>query len=399
MPSSKFITIFATAVVVSFLNLSVGFAAEPLSERDRIIEKTLNCLNAAREEGVQWTDICYTLDREDPVPQGDGRDQVFESDLRRVDRRLKQQQPLEDEAPAVSYRYDRDNSDRPFNLRLDVISGYRIDDFEWNIASDVTGTQTPDILSELKWNDIESWEIKGKGQVIFENGFVLDGILGFSSIFAGDNQDSDYDGDNRTLEYSRSNNSADQGYMLDFEIGFGYQINLLDYIEEPILDELSFTPLLGYAHHSQNFTMTEGFQTIPANGPFGGLDSTYDAQWNGGWIGFELSGAFEAWQSLFRFEYHIADYYAEADWNLRSDFKHPKSYEHESNGDGFSFTGALGYKINPNWSANFWMEFRNWSADPGTDRTFYSDGTIGLTKLNEVNWTSAAFGVGLQYNW
>lgn len=37
---------------------------------------------------------------------------------------------------------------------------------------------------------------------------------------------------------------------------------------------------------------------------------------------------------ILSFKYHSVIYYAEANWNLGTDFEHPKSFEHDTNGTG-----------------------------------------------------------------
>ncbi len=163
---------------------------------------------------------------------------------------------------------------------------------------------------------------------------------------------------------------------------------------------LSVIPLAGYSYHSQHLSMTDGKQTItwgggPSLGPFGGLDSTYDAQWRGPWIGLDLSLETEKFTKMLPpvsfyagWEYHWADYYAEADWNLRDDFMHPKSFEHEADGTGMVINLGVRLRLNPRWSLNLGYETEQWTTEEGIDRVFLSNGTIIETRLNEVNWHS-----------
>ena len=105
---------------------------------------------------------------------------------------------------------------------LEFSAGYRKDNLDWNIAGDINGNN-PNILSELTWSDIDIFQIKAGIRSVFNKVFYVRGAIDYGSIFDGANQDSDYDGDNRTLEYSRSNNSTDQGSVWDATLGIGYQ--------------------------------------------------------------------------------------------------------------------------------------------------------------------------------
>jgi hypothetical protein len=279
-------------------------------------------------------------------------------------------------------------------------TGYRNDDLDWNIAGDISGNN-PNILSELTWSDLEILQLEFGLARIFPNRLVLKGEIAYGIIFDGENQDSDYFGDNRTGEFSRSNNSADDGHTSDGSIGLGYYIPIVS-------DTVMVIPLIGYSFHLQNLEITDGVQTIatppitPDLGPFPGLNSSYDAIWYGPWVGLELNariykrdGTSLAHEFLFGTEYHWADYDAEANWNLRTDFDHPKSFEHEADGSGIVFWAGYNYFFNPQWSLNFSGKYQEWETDPGIDRVFFADGTEAVTRLNEVNWESFSLMVGV----
>ncbi len=265
--------------------------------------------------------------------------------------------------------------------------GYRVDNIDWNIASN-----TVNVLSELSWNNIELYQLKLRNRTILRKVFYLRGSLGYGWIFDGDNQDSDYSGNNRTLEYSRSNNSTDDGKVWDASMGVGYQFT-------PGLDCLSVTPLIGYSCHHQNLTITDGNRTIPSTGAISGLDSTYIADWNGPWIGLDLHYKFKEKHTIFaELEYHWADYYAEANWNLRADLAHPKSFEHDANGNGIVISTGWTVSFNNQLALNINFDYQDWSADHGIHRIFYLSGNTVETPLNEVNWKSYAIMIGIAYH-
>ena len=282
-------------------------------------------------------------------------------------------------------------------------TGYRTDDLDWNIAGDINGNN-PNILSELEWEGLESFQLKITNKTIFDQLFLLRGSLAYGWIFDGKNQDSDYFGDDRTFEFSRSNNNSDEGNMLDASFGIGWQFAFgrSDFV---------MAPVIGYSYHEQNLTMTDGYQTLatfpitPDLGPFPGLDSTYDTEWKGPFIGLDFTFRTDEkrkitpeMETVISIEYHWADYYAEADWNLITRFAHPKSFEHEADGHGIVFSTAIKFLLDYHWVLNVNLDYQNWSTDPGVDRTFFADGTIGETQLNEVNWTSYAIMAGIEYH-
>jgi len=284
---------------------------------------------------------------------------------------------------------------RQFEADFTFSAGYRVDNLDWNIAGDAGGNN-PNILSELTWDDVESYQVKIRGDLVWPNIIALRGLADYGWIFDGDNQDSDYLGDNRTWEWSRSNNKSDDGDVWDVSLAVGYPFRTGREVISTI------TPLAGYSHHEQNLKITDGFQTIPALGPFPNLDSSYETEWRGPWIGIDLN--FKAaeiktlahrFETYFSYEYHWADYKAEADWNLRDDFKHPKSFEHDTDGNGWIIRAGFNVVLQRHVALNFNFDYQDWSLDDGTDKVYFADGTIAKTRLNEVNWTSYSLGMGL----
>ena len=276
---------------------------------------------------------------------------------------------------------------------LGLSLGYRVDDLDWNISGDINGNN-PNILSELSWDDLESFQIRARADILLLQRIYMRGVFGYGWIFDGKVQDSDFSGNNRTLEFSRSNNSADDGDLLDASIGAGYQFSFaLDSFEFGII------PLVGYSYHEQNLTLTNGFQTIPPLGPFPGLDSKYETEWKGPWIGLDLIAKLTEKLSLsIAAEYHWADYSAEANWNLRPDFAHPNSFEHDADGSGYVISARWQYFIATNLGVNLDFDYQDWCTDPGTDRTFFANGTVIDTRLNEVNWKSYDLMFGISYH-
>ena len=285
---------------------------------------------------------------------------------------------------------------RRFETDFTFSAGYRKDDLDWNIGGYLLPDYYVNVLSELTWDDLESYQVKFQGSLLIPNVIALRGIADYGWIFDGDNQDSDFAGDNRTSEWSRSNNSADDGDVWDVSLAIGYPFRTGGEVIGTI------TPLIGYSYHEQNLKMSDGYQTIPDLGAFPGLHSSYDTEWYGPWLGIDLN--FRAaeiktfahrFETFFSYEYHWADYEAEADWNLRDDFQHPKSFTHDADGNGWIFRTGFNFILQRNIALNFNCDYQDWSTDSGTDKIYFADGTTAKTRLNEVNWTSYSLGLGL----
>ena len=297
---------------------------------------------------------------------------------------------------------------------LDLGFGYRSDQLDWSISGDTNG-ENPNILSELNWEDIEVFQLQVAGWLeiselpyLKRNALVLANIS-FGKILGGDVQDSDYATDNRGDEWSISANDSDEGFTIDLSGAVGPIFELHK------LKGVSITPLFGYGFNMQALSMTNGEQIFSdsvtrikyfgndaelplAEGDIPGLDSSYTAYWYGPWLGATVDyQANEKFMITAGVEYHWIEYFAQADWNLRSDFAHPVSFEHETTGTGvvWNFKGL--YHLNDKWSWLCSGNIQNWETESGTDRTFFDDGRVGKTRLNQVKWNSYALTTGVQY--
>ena len=271
---------------------------------------------------------------------------------------------------------------------ISLSTGVRVDNLDWNIAGDINGNN-PNILSELTWDDLLIVLTKADGKLVVADRIYLRGSFDYGWIIDGENQDSDYAGDDRSFEFSRSNNDTDEGNVLDASLGAGYLFG-------PLWKRVMIAPVAGYSYHEQNLVITNGYQTIPPLGSFSGPDSTYDTEWKGPWVGADLSILFGERLSLTNtFEFHWVDYDAVADWNLRSDFQHPKSFEHSADGYGILLSADLDYIITTHLALTANINYQNFSTDEGKARTFFASGGTGETQLNEVNWDSFAGIIGV----
>ena len=263
----------------------------------------------------------------------------------------------------------------------------RIDNLDWNIAGNPGGTD-PDVLSELTWENIYSVQFQLGTEILINKTWYFKGYTNYGYIFAGDNQDSDYAGDNRTMEFSRSENDAGEGSLIDASLSVGM---FFQFYDDEARASLSVIPQIGYSVHNQRLKALEGYQTIPAVGTFTNLDSSYETQWDGVWLGVDLRFESSYYSTLFfRYEYHMPDYYAEADWNLRDDLQHPTSFEHMTEGTGNILAIGWRKERDKEWLIGLEFLWQRWTTDAGTSRAFASDGTIYETRLNEVNWQSTA---------
>jgi len=277
---------------------------------------------------------------------------------------------------------------------LNLGTGYRVDRLDWSIAGNGVN-----ILSELTWKDVASYQLQTDSRLTVNHVRLrFQGDYGWT--VSGKNQDSDYDGNNRTQEYSRSNNDAGAGYVYDFDPGLGYVFE--------ISPKFSVTPEVGFSYHIQHLTMRNGLQTVSVStnhpkvqspGPFPSLNSSYHARWQGGWIGAEVPlQAMPALKLQGSASYHWVDYRGEANWNLRSDFAHPVSFVQIATGTGFEFALRADYALSSAWALGFNSNYRSYTTTDGTDTTFNPNGSVNsVTRFNGANWR--AWGVGMHGDW
>ncbi|PHS29709.1 MAG: hypothetical protein COA95_11400 [Methylophaga sp.] len=295
---------------------------------------------------------------------------------------------IKDQKPILSYQ----------KAEFYASTGYRQDELNWSIAA-ISGT--PNIISELEWQDIEIAIVNIGTTLYLEPNWLLNVDLSYGHIFDGANQDSDYFGNNRTFEFSRSNNSADEGSVIDASIHAGYKWLALNNEQAT----LYLIPKIGFSYHAQFLTMTDAKQTVattgitPPIGSFSGLHTTYDATWYGPWIGMDSELTIGKKLTLgLNFEYHYAFYDATANWNLRSDFAHPESFTQEAEGYGLVGSVDAKYRLDNKVSLTLSVNYQDWQADRnGINEFFFSDGTSPTSAYNGVNWKSFGANLGLAY--
>ncbi|MGB8598826.1 MAG: hypothetical protein WCD07_03205 [Burkholderiales bacterium] len=293
----------------------------------------------------------------------------------------------ESETQLAKWFAARDAGESPFEYSLGV--GLRQDSLRWSIAD-----AGANIASEVKWSSMFITQLRGAAKLNLPNNWQVRGAISAGGVRSGNNQDSDFADSNRTQEFSRSNNSSG-GSARDFSIAVGKKLRRADF---PNGDTLHLVPLLGLSLHQQNFTMFNGVQTIPANGPFPGLGNGYDTKWQSAWAGLEaLRGMGEKLTLNAKGEMHLVDYSAEANWNLRNDFAHPVSFKHSATGLGLALGVGGTYRYNKNFLMNAALDYQTWKTGGGKDQTFFAGGTTANFALNSVRWNSTSLNVEAAY--
>ena len=301
---------------------------------------------------------------------------------------------------------------QPFLTRdrttFSLTSGVRQDDLRWNVSADEDINVTPNILSELTWENVQYLETEAKVKHIsptnsrtFRGGWQMEGNLRGGLGISGRVQDSDYAGNNRTGEFSRATADSDTGYTLGGQAAAGYRFNVAQRVKNGNYTFITLAPLVGYGVDHAQFKL-EGIQVEPP--PVGDpivLDSDFNPTWYGPFIGMEAEWEHNNHMLTLRGEYHDLSYFADATWDLREDFMKDPSFEQEAEGTGQKI--ALQYSYAADSKYEFTIDVSHMQREMegvGTDTIYFSNGNILTQKrLREVDHTTQAIRFGLTYGW
>lgn len=283
------------------------------------------------------------------------------------------------------YTANAGTADIGFDFRL------RQDDLRWNIGATQQQESIPNILSELSWSNISIAQISAYNRYYFSNNGYIEANINFGEVFNGKVQDSDYFGDNRSEEFSRSHADATGGRVFDANIAFGYIFKKQNTSKK---NTLLVIPMLGYGSSQQYFRMKNGVQVIateditPPLGSFPGLHSKYNTEWSGPFAAIRVEyNIYQQYGFYARYAYHKNDYEGKGRWNLRNDLKQNPSFKHSADASGNVYTVGIHFPGRKPWTIRLEAEIQRWRTGTGKDDVFTKDGRLGM-QLNEVSWNS-----------
>ncbi|MFZ4099221.1 MAG: hypothetical protein ACOYKZ_02695 [Chlamydiia bacterium] len=278
-----------------------------------------------------------------------------------------------------------------------------------------------DILSELSWKPLRSVGLEGGVRVPFAHPRLMAMVQGqVAMIYGGHCRDSDWWGPNFALEYSRSRADV-SGWSASGQAMLGYHLGTT---------KLSFVPLIGLdgAHLSlKERNMTQLFSL--------GRDSlTYYVDQHGvltlikgeiyavvrpekGHAGPVSSYAIDCTSALLGGELYahpceslrlqllgwggLGTYHAEADWMLREEFQHPKSFVHSAMVGTWSLEGGIYWQLTPRLGFNLRGGARQTSAGEGRERLNLVDDAGGTCfwYVRDISWKRGWVSTGLTVTW
>ncbi len=272
---------------------------------------------------------------------------------------------------------------------LSLRTFYRSEDLKWHFAA--AGVN---VRSELSWDDVESTGLEAAAQIPLPGSLELRGQIGYGRIFDGEIQDSDYNGSNRTLEFSRSISQTDRGSVWDASLGLGWK--------RALGLRFAITPFVGVSYHQQNYNIRDGLQVVallPSSlGPIAGLDSDYEGEWYGFFFGAEVRHRWSERLDLrASFTSHAFEYRADAFFNLRTDLGDP-SFSHKTTAEGTTLEGEAIFQLDPRWTLELTLSARTWESDSGRTTFRFASGARDFPRFNDLDLEATRVSLGLVYS-
>lgn len=301
---------------------------------------------------------------------------------------------------------------QPFLTRdrtqVDLTLGLRQDNLRWNVSATENINTTPNILSELTWENVQHLEMQVKGRHIsptssriFRGGWQLEGEVRGGLGVGGEVQDSDYLGNDRTQEFSRITADSDTGFTLGAQAAAGYRFNIAQRTKGPGYTFITLAPLVGYGVDYTRFKLegTEVDPIDPAN-PLT-VDSDFYTTWEGPFVGLEGQWEHNRHMLTMRGEYHDLSYYGRGIWDQRSDLQQAPSFEQDGEGSGKKLMLEYSYAPDSKYEFTVGLSHMERSIDPpGSDTIYRANGVVTTRKrLREVEHETQALRIGMNYGW
>ncbi len=313
-----------------------------------------------------------------------------------------------------------------------VSTGYRQNKFDFNAASDITGTATPNISFEEEFKNTQTLELKAKVKHVrpadiyfIKGGIQLEAEITGGLIINGTEQGSGYAGDNRTLETFRQTSKNNGGDTIGGAAAIGYKINLTGTPgakarrimssatprttrgrarKRKALNEalhtsgphISLTPLVGYAIDQQNYHVEDGFELFPNTGPRD-FDFDLTANWYGPFIGLETE--LKTRKNMLRLRGELHDLTFSGTEKDNAPTSTVRRVDDDADGTGILLNAEYAYALAHDYALTIDATHRSRDTDPGTREILLKSGGIITNRLNEVNDESLSLHVGLRYNW
>lgn len=295
-------------------------------------------------------------------------------------------------------------------LTLQPYLGINNSDSGWDITA---GTASPDILSELRFENVRAYEAGLAGSLrkqvlhpklhLFAEG---EGTVG--RIQRGTTTDVDFlqarneSGLIGSLSESKIRGDEEKAYSAGLGISYAFSprqslgLSGGGYLQESDINFREGRQLIAdptFFQHTSIDTLTRNLQER--------LNSNYLAEWSGYWFGGRYRFEQEPWTFHLHYRYHRGEYFGEGRWNLRAEgrfpLQQPRSFSHRADSSGDSWELGLGYQLGERFGLQLRWIMGDWETEAGTAQVFFADGTVGHTRLREAQRSSSAMRLGLSY--
>ncbi|GEM_PF-2019529 len=295
----------------------------------------------------------------------------------------------------------------------------------FEVASDITGTVTPNVLSQDHLDDVTLIELQGKVRHVepLDLAFIRGGVMAEAEltggiILDGFAQRSIYAGDFRTNEVARASTNKMKGDAIGGSVAVGYQIHLTgtpgqkarnivrskmpgsyrdrmrkeQYLQKTLNEAgpyISVTPLAGYGADQQTYTIEEGFTLIPVFDE-ANFDTDYIANWYGPFFGMEGEIRNKRHMLRLRGEYHDLTYDARLEDHVAG-----TSLDNEADGNGYLLGAEYALALGDDYALTLEGFYQKRETDRGTHNLSATDTVL----LYEVDDESQGMRAGLRYIW
>lgn len=268
--------------------------------------------------------------------------------------------------------------------RFELSAGPAMDvnDFRWSIAGNLQG-HSPNVLSELKFNAITS--IGGFIKATYRpvKWLYVNTSYQKNGTVSGAVTDTDYGLDNRSGITYHEEFTSDKGFMEDLSAGLTSAV--------PVAKNVVLKGGAGYRQSSQKYFLLDERDAR--------LQTTYRARWLGPTVLIGAAYTRRRFGLNLAVTGQIVSYKGKANWNLRSEFKHPVSFIQEANGYAIEPKLELTYRLNKVLS--IWLNgtMGSMRTGEGIDIAYLSNDTEPVTKFNGAvrNYRAARLGMAVAF--
>lgn len=301
-----------------------------------------------------------------------------------------------------------------YQLSLDT--GYRIDNFSFKIKNAIYTSISQRFIRDVKFEDVHLWQnrVEVLAPIVGFNLFNKNTTLFFEGSYAqgdvqrGQASRNEYsagstDSGAALLQYSATANSGDSK---DYKIALGLQIPVfkdedLYKISNKIPVRFFLSPKIGYSFSEQNFRRKSGIidysnLVFHNAGPNSTLDMNLNSNWDGGFIGLAVTSYIgKAHKITIEPQVQFTSHESEGNLYNNSSFAKPVSFTNKNKGVGYEVVIDYSYQILKNLALDLGFQYKNFTADDGSYKEYYYNGSASPDLNSDVSWSSYNLYTGL----